>query len=219
MNRIGQILRKNRSIVAVAVMVSFFASSRAEATPLAADSFVVPANAGVFDPGTLLDSITAPFVTTTNSVTGIVRAAVYRNLSGFLDYYYQVLNDPTSITGVARVTVLNFGTFATSVAYRTDAFGMFSASSVNPLGVDRSLDGSTIGFGFGNTSATKVDAGEVSSVMMVSTDATQYGPGFANVINGGVATVEAFAPQVPEPASAALALLGALGLVARKRFA
>src|SRR5262245_14337813 len=54
--------------------------------------------------GTLLASIVAPysFVTAGGTTSGTLTSAVFRNASGTLDFYYQVSNDASSATQIAR---------------------------------------------------------------------------------------------------------------------
>jgi hypothetical protein len=196
-----------------AAVLLFAATPRAAAVPLTADNVVAATGVGASDPGVLLSALELAFNTTTASASGLLRSSVYRSASGFLDFYYQVVNDVASATGISRLTAIDFGGFATDVAYRTDAFGIFAASTVAPSTVDRSSDGSTVGFGYGFTSATKVNPGATSATMVVSTNAIYWESSFANVINGGVATVQSPGPtSVPEPGTASLMLLGMTGL-------
>jgi hypothetical protein len=63
-----------------------------------------------------------------------------------------------------------------------------------------------------------IDPGVEARFVYVFTDAKNYIKGSASVINGGVASVDTFAPApVPEPASIAVLGLGAVALIRRRR--
>lgn len=59
----------------------------------------------------------------------------------------------------------------------------------------------------------KVFPGTSSTVLVISTDATNFTAGFASLIDGGAITVASFAPTgaIPEPST--FALLGVSGRV------
>jgi PEP-CTERM motif len=165
--------------------------------------------------GTLLASLIAPysFSTTAGVTSGTLTSAVYRNTSGTLDFYYQVDNSSNSATAIARETDTSFLGFITWTGFRVDAVGPFVAGTAPPVTADSNLSGGTvIGFSFNPPESAKVGAGINSDILVISTNATNYVPGNASVIDGGTQTVAAFQPaSVPEPGS--LILLGG-GLLA-----
>jgi hypothetical protein len=151
---------------------------------------------------------------------GTIESAVYDD-GGTLDFYYQVTNDPTSATALARLTATNFANFATDAGYRTDGSTLTGTTFVNgtqgPITADSNASGSVIGFSFypPTNPTTEIGPGASSFVLVISTDATAFKAGNASIIDGGTDTVASFQPtvggSVPEPAS--MGLLG-LGLIA-----
>jgi len=196
------------------------------ATPALAQTALPPntqVNAASFNPagGTLLASLNAPF--TTGAYTGALRAAVVRNETNTLDFYYQVTNDATSLTSLGRETNFNFSGFNTSVFFRTDnapaVGGGFVTGTETPDTADRD-NGGVVGFNFltGATgSSGKIDPGETSSILVVRTNATLFAPGISSVINGSGTSVTTFQPVIPEPASLGLLTAGALLALRRRR--
>jgi hypothetical protein len=185
--------------------------------------------------GTLLASLSSPFVSSLGTYSGTLISAVYRESGGTLDFYYQVINNATagtlSGTGgcghggqptcdpISRETDTDFSTWVTQLAFRTDgslgAAAGFSDGTVPPVTADRnSPAGDVIGFSFFPPDSSKLLPGTTSNVLIISTNATFFTTGHASVIDGGVTTVNAFQPStgVPEPASFALIGFGLLGI-------
>ncbi len=183
---------------------------------------VFPVNCTGMGPGTLLADMSVDFAYTTTAGTnmGTIESAVYDD-GGTLDFYYQVTNDPTSATALARLTATNFANFATDAGYRTDGGTLTGTTFTNgmqiPVTADSNSTGSVIGFSFypPTTPTPEIGPGQASVVLVISTDATAFMAGNASIIDGGTDTVAAFQPtvasSVPEPAS--MGLLG-LGLIA-----
>lgn len=230
-------------LLASAACLSTIASSiSCLGSPLVPSAPVVPGGPAVGVPltsqsaGTLLASLTASFsFTTTAGVTsGEILSAVFMNASGTLDFYYQVVNNANSSTAIAREANTSFTGFQTSVAFRLDGASLPGTAFVNPTAgilpvtADRDASGSTVGFNFVPVPpGTKIPAGTDSAVLVISTDATHFAPGNAEVLDGGVASVASFEPagagsRVPDQSSTCtllgLAFLGLLLATQSPRF-
>jgi hypothetical protein len=158
----------------------------------------------------LLTNLTESFVGVSTSgtitFTGSLRLEVRQEVvAGTLDFYFQIINDPTSLNSIARLTTASYTRFLTDVDWRTDRPGSIAVTSA-----DRQALGDAVGFNFTSTplGAGVISPGSTSHWFFVKTDATQFGLGTVALIDGGVATVAAFAP-IPEPSTSVL-VIGAL---------
>src|SRR5258708_1276919 len=148
-------------------------------------------------PGTLIATQFAPFSFTTSAGTthGVMKAEVFSETGGTLDFYYIAFNFPDSATPLMRESDLNFAGWATSVAFRSDGSQVpgFVDGNVPPTSADRDASGSTIGFNFG-----PILPGQRSRVVVISTNARSFTTGQSTIDGSGpLATLQ----PAPEPAS------------------
>ena len=234
----NRVVRKALVFIALAPLVAF-APSRVEAgavllpagTPNQSLVITAAADNGAADPGSFLAQATSVFNIpsgTSGNIVGWLTSAVYQNAQGFVDFYYQITNSTAGTNpdlSISGLTGFNFGGSSTSVGYYSDAsvFGGLFASptaGVVPQSADRTADGNMVTLWFGPPWGNKVFPGQVSSILQIATNATNWGSGFATVQNHGVATVNSFqVSPVPEPEIYAMMGigLGLLGWVRRRK--
>lgn len=145
--------------------------------------------------------------------TGTVRNIVLRETAtNTITFVYQVRSDSTSLDEINRFTVTGFAGWTATVsqdwlAPERKITLATRSSSGDVLG--GSFVGSPLGLG-------TLAPGERSAFFVVRTNATDYTRSTLNVIDGGIATVESFAP-VPEPGTMAALGLGALVALRRRK--
>lgn len=128
--------------------------------------------------------------------------------AGDLDFVYQLTNSTctnpgsTGCDNINRMTATDFTGFKTDAGYFTPGtvVGPFTADGTQvPQQVDR-LTADVVGFTFnGGPFPQPIAPGQKSVFLVIKTDATQFTSGKANIIDGTVSSVNAFAPTVPEP--------------------
>ncbi len=167
--------------------------------------------------GTVLASSANPFVGTdyTGTFTSTVVSGDTSNPLGGLTFVYTIQNNATSTHSIERMAVNGFAGFLTDFSCPPVPGPNLAFPAFN----DRDAGGNVIGFRFfGAPIGTGVIAPGLSTVqMVVQTNAANYGPTSAIVIDGSVATVDSFAPRVvPEPTLGAMAV-AALAPLRRRR--
>ncbi|MDQ6664534.1 MAG: hypothetical protein M3Z23_09085, partial [Acidobacteriota bacterium] len=201
--------RLNAALLTIAVSVlipAAHASFLPGTVPTAAGGpSVNPGNATGSAAGTFLASNVAPFTftTTAGTTSGTLTSAVFRNPSGTLDFYYQFSDSAASQSDLSRESNTSFTGFATQTGYRIDGGSLpgsvFQNGGVVPVSADRDASGNVVGFSFTPPSSGKVNPGMFSTVLVISTDATNFTLGNSSLLDGGGVTVPAFQPAPGTP--------------------
>ena len=134
--------------------------------------------------------------------------------AGCLDFTYTFADNGPGIN--ERFSAYNFTGFSTDVGY-VGTKGL----NVSPTTVDRSGDGSVVGFNY--FPGANLMSGQTTSILIIETNALYFTTGTFTIQDGSTVTVAGYAPtlaaQTPEPASLALfgtGLIGAVTLIRRK---
>jgi hypothetical protein len=203
------------SVAALALMVL---SSSAFATLLAPGGTVAPgATPSPAGAALVVDSGAQPFASVDGtSFSGTLRTQVYTNdagnpfgLGGYTFTYLLTNNGPDALE---RLVTVNFSNWSTDVGVNAAL-----VPGAVPVSVDRSAGvGKTIGWDY--TGSAGVGPGGNSALLVVHTNATGFLPVQNSVINGSVAVVNSFGPNLfPEPASLGLIGLAGLGMIRRRK--
>src|SRR5207244_2121133 len=134
------------------------------------------------------------------------------NTFGGLTFVYIIANDPTSLDSIERFTAINFS------GLLTDA-GFAPTGPAVPVLIDRSLQGDTVGFSFfSGIGPGSILPGQTSAQLIIRTNAQSFTTVHDSIIDGAVASVQAFGPSlIPEPATCGLLALGAMAFAACAR--
>jgi len=218
------IAAKFLTVLAVATFVARFTSSaQAIPIPLAPGGTVVtsqtagPPVGAVHVDGTVQNfaSQDMPLNPNGTSFTGRLTSDVWTNypgnLLGGLTFTYLLHNngpDP-----LHRLVTTNFAGYQTSVEY--DAVVVPGGLPSNTT--DRDVTGKIIGWNY--DLPPRLPAGTDTARLIIHTNAHQYVPSLASVINSATAGVLSFGPSpIPEPAAlGALAGIAGLAIVRRRR--
>jgi hypothetical protein len=180
---------------------------------LASATVLTPGSAGAPDPfsnaGWTLLATTGSQALSSGTFTANATASVYSDsgntfCAGCLDFVYMISrtggNDP-----IERITA---GSFA---GFLVDAGVVTSSPGFTPVSVDRSANGSVIGFNYQN--AANLTGTDSTQLLVIQTDATSYMAGLLSVQDQLAANGVGFQPaSTPEPISMSL-LAGGLALI------
>ncbi len=124
-----------------------------------------------------------------------------------LTWYIEVTNDNVpGNSDIELVTASSFKGFATDVGY-CEIGSCANEGTILPTSVHRNSNGSAINF------TIDIPAnGSETDWLMIETNASVWKLGHLSIQNDGNVTVGAFAPNVPEPSTWAMMLLGFAGL-------
>jgi len=165
----------------------------------------------------VVDSGAQPFTSVDGtSFSGTLRTQVYTNdagnpfgLAGLTFTYLLTNNGPDALE---RLVTVNFSQWSTDVGVNATL-----VPGAVPISADRSAGvGKSIGWDY--TGSPGIGAGGNSALLVIHTNA----PGFLqvqnSVINGSVAVVNSFGPNIfPEPTSLGLVGLAGVGLLRRRK--
>jgi hypothetical protein len=147
----------------------------AQAVPLAHDARVTTSGTTEENrpelKGDIIEDKDRPFTITDRSgnivAKGILQDRVVREKTGSLDFYYKIVNDPSSGNSIIRVEKKDFKNYSTDVDYRTDGEGSVGSSEAA-----RSKNGHDITFMYNRENPIK--PGDQSYFTYVKTDADSY---------------------------------------------
>jgi hypothetical protein len=159
---------------------------------------------------------TASIPFTAPTFSGTLVSTVWANdtsnpFAGGLTFTYRLNNNGSSPDPLDRFTLSSYAGFQTDASY----FG----AGIVPASAVRNPSGNQISFNFTGLFEGTLTPGLSSPLLIIQTDSTGWQNSSAAVINSSSANVATFAPlAVPEPASAALLVLGVLAIVVRRKF-
>ena len=160
--------------------------------------------------GTLLTTITLPFLGAFNEIEGSVTQNVLQNPTGIL---FEYLINSTGNGSITQATASFYKN------YTTDVDGPIAPYTPNVDLVTRGADGSTVTWSYIDDA---ILTGGASSILWVQTNATSYSTGGFSLIGADTATLNVYGPTsldqitTPEPMSLGLMSMGLLGMVSRK---
>jgi hypothetical protein len=205
--------------LAFVVLVTFGAA--AVGAPLGPGTLLYPAPSenypAVLPVADVVGIHTGVFVSPTFSgaiTTNVLQNDPLNPFPGGLTFIYSLVNDPQSAHSMNRLSVNGFDGFTLDVVQAT------SGSLVGqPAWIDQDFMGGPVGFSFETTAlgTTPLAPGQVSSRLVIRTNATAWAENVGFVIDGSTAGATILAP-IPEPGTAALGACGvALGWLCWRR--
>jgi hypothetical protein len=217
-----QSIRTPSSWAVISIFITLFAA-HARAAPLLPGGILTPPPLGASPAGAVhvdgtvqaFSSQDMPLQPNGTSFTGVLTSDVWRAYPGnpfgasALTFTFRLANngpDP-----LHRLVTPDYSGFATDVG-----FDAVTVPGVAPHTADRDTSSSIIGWNY--DLSPRLPAGSNSPRLIIHTNATQYTPSLASVINSATASALSFGPTVPEPATLGLfAAAGALTLLPRRR--
>jgi len=186
-------------LLALTVLMFAIAQPIAHASILNNGDTVAPSF--LFPGGDLLVSYSGSI--NTNTFTANYTQWVYADpnntfCAGCLDFVYQFTNNGPDL--LERFSMYNF------VNFRVDAGYDPSTGAHAPITVNRTTDGTVIGFNYNG--ADNIFAGETTPMLIIETDAVSYRDGFVTAQDGNAGFGFAYAPGAVTPEPASLGLLG-----------
>lgn len=218
-------------LLALATSASLFAATAGQAAVLLpGDSAITPDPFATIAPTQGARLANTTISGTAGTFSGIIRAAVYRNTLGTLDFYYQVSRTGPGSGGsdlIKTLTASIFSGFSTDV-YRSilspDGGTFFlnnSQPAITPLTTaGRTANGQVLTLTFALPGQNGIAGTDTTSTYVFRTNATQYTTGFASIQDGTSISGNAFEPlAVPEPGTWTMFGLGAglIGVTMRRR--
>jgi len=162
--------------------------------------------------GAPLAVLVSPFADGNGKFSGVLTTTVFAGGAlGGLTFEYNLANNPNSIDPLTRMTVIGWAT--SPLAAADNGFGTPGVLADYADRISGASNGDTIGFTWGSVFGpffTDIKAGQNATVYLY-TPLKNFAKNNAQVIDGGVAIADTFAP-VPEPTTV-LAGIGALGLL------
>jgi PEP-CTERM motif len=206
-------MTRTRILLPILMMLTIaFISSPAGATPLPPGTSVTVIDPFTGSPGTLLASVSAPFVSAlgVSDFSGTATESVYRDsVSGNMDFVYQFNNNTSSSKSIEQMSDASYGAFTTDVFTSIGpSFGLFTAGGVLPASANRSPTGGNIAWQYSG-----LTPGTTSAILMIKTNAPSFQAGTVGFINSGTVTMTGFLAPAPEPSFYGLLAVGLIGLI------
>lgn len=176
---------------------------------------ITPGNSGSPDDftgqtaGALLASEITSF--SISGAEGTLDSAVYEELGGTIDFYYQV-NVTTATDPILFNNDFGLTGYTTDIGFRIDGASLTDAGFVNGTSIPDSVFRATDRVAFDFT-VTPIAAGQSSTVLEIKTDATTFTAATALVSNNSeessdLATFGPFGPVATTPEPASILLVG-----------
>ncbi|HEX5220182.1 MAG TPA: PEP-CTERM sorting domain-containing protein [Verrucomicrobiae bacterium] len=167
--------------------------------------------------GSVIGSSTVFFVAPTFSgtlVSKVISGDTSNPFAGGLTFTYELSNESFSPDPIDRFTLSSYLGFSVDASYPSGSL----VGSIVPTSVTRNGSGNQISFNYTGPFEGTLIPGSASVLLVLQTSATSFQDSFAAIINSSSVNVATFAPlAVPEPATGALLILGALSLIVRRK--